>query len=163
MTPSQLTKVLTLIHIQESQLVRVLVVSNPNPGMFETAADNIKFRLAHPATHFFILVHDDQVMTAPGWNVLLAQPARRWGDVFSVSMRCAHDWIQEGNLVGKCLNVGALFSLFCSANVKKTFNVERKLTFRTNTALGHTISLLAVSRSGFRKSWTIAHSRMGGS
>jgi len=86
-----------------STLVRVVVVAVASPGLLETAADNVKLRLAHAQSQFFVLVHDDQLVTVHGWNSRLAAPARRWGDVFSTSMRCAHDFPAEGQLVGpKC-------------------------------------------------------------
>lgn len=75
-------------HTGDVSLVHIAVYVIPPPGVFATAADNLKMR--HAAGTFFILVDDDQLMTTPGWNVRLVYPLRAWPDVFSVSGRCAH-------------------------------------------------------------------------
>lgn len=87
-------------------LVRVRVVRTP--GVFATSVNNLQMRLAHPAADFFVQVDDDQFMTTPAWNARLAEPARRYADVFSTSARCAHGVPHSCTLHGaKCTDSGA--------------------------------------------------------
>jgi len=78
-----------------SRLVRIIVINIPETGLLATFVNNLQMRIAaaspKPAA-FYIFVDDDQFMTVPGWNTLLAHPARTFADVFSVSARCAHGW-----------------------------------------------------------------------
>jgi hypothetical protein len=58
---------------------------------------------------FYILLDDDQIMTTYGWNTKLASPLRKWSDLFSLSMRCAHKYPEITHLQGtKCTNTYAV-------------------------------------------------------
>lgn len=88
-----------------SSLVSVRFINSTGVGLQNTAADNIKM-LASRAT-YYILVDDDQFMTVDGWNVKASYPLRRWPEVFSASMRCAHGFPSSagGHVYGaKCGN-----------------------------------------------------------
>ena len=43
------------------------------------------------ATHYFISVQPDHLITEPGWDRALVRPFEQYDDVFAVSARCAHD------------------------------------------------------------------------
>ncbi|CAF1061455.1 unnamed protein product [Didymodactylos carnosus] len=61
-------------------------------------------RASHPTSIYFILVQDDHIMRVPGRNVLLAEPARIYSDVFPISARCGYTaWSLSGHsFVGRC-------------------------------------------------------------
>lgn len=90
-----------------SSLVSVRFINNTGAGLQNTAGDNIKM-LASRAK-YYILVDDDQFMTVNGWNVKASYPLRRWPEVFSASMRCAHGFPEaRGHVYGaKCANTYA--------------------------------------------------------
>ena len=52
---------------------------------------------------FFIFFDDDQLMTQYGWNSLLAFPMKKWDDIFSISMLCAHSIAKR-----TCINSSSL-------------------------------------------------------
>jgi glycosyltransferase involved in cell wall biosynthesis len=86
---------------QPSSLVGVRLLVTKGAGLFATASDNLKMLAARG--DILVLVDDDQFMTVNGWNVKAAYPLLTWPDVFSVSMRCAHDFPVISNLIStKC-------------------------------------------------------------
>jgi glycosyltransferase involved in cell wall biosynthesis len=86
---------------QPPSLVRLRFINTSGVGLFATASDNMKMLASR--SPFYILVDDDQLMTVFGWNEKLAYPLKRWPQVFSVSMRCAHGYPTAGQLFGpKC-------------------------------------------------------------
>ena len=94
------------------RLVRIVVIVVPEASLMETATNNIMMSVAaasdYPA-EFVVILQDDQFMTVPGWNSVLAHPLRTFPDVFSVSARCAHGWPELSKLYGaKCLDSAAI-------------------------------------------------------
>lgn len=85
----------TLIHVR---------LIKQDTGVGETSANNIGMRASHHNTIYFILIQDDHIMTMSGWNILLAEPARAFSDVFSVSARCGHTAWSSVNksFIGRC-------------------------------------------------------------
>ena len=89
-----------------NSLVHLRIIVIPKVGLFATASDNLKMK--NSVGTYFILVDDDQIMTQYGWNVKLTWPLEKWEDVFSVSARCAHGFLdgkEGGPYAGpKCRN-----------------------------------------------------------
>ena len=93
----------TLVGAPPASLVRIAVIHVPTVGLYATIANNIHMRVAAAAPsppEYHIFVDDDQFMTVPGWNTWLAQPARTFSDVVSVSMRCTFTWPWGEDAVG---------------------------------------------------------------
>jgi glycosyltransferase involved in cell wall biosynthesis len=79
----------------------ILVLRSPAP-LFETAADNVGFRLARGA--YLLEIQADIYITEQGYNLRMLKPFQRFSDVIGVSGRCAHAFFSEMG-VGK---LGAL-------------------------------------------------------
>lgn len=60
------------------------------PDVNETRANNAGMKAADG--DFFILVQDDMLVLEKGWQKRLLEPMLRWGDVFAVSARNAHNY-----------------------------------------------------------------------
>ena len=93
----------TLSNYSNPTLVHIRLIEQET-GVGETSANNIGMRASHYTSTYFILVQDDQTMRVPGWNMLLAEPARIYSDVFSVSARCGHpEWsVGSAGYIGRC-------------------------------------------------------------
>jgi glycosyltransferase involved in cell wall biosynthesis len=78
-------------------LTRLVVILSVTP-LFETAADNIGFRLAKAP--YLLELQADMRMTEKGFNRVLERPFKRYENVIGVSGRCAHDFLQTTG-VGK--------------------------------------------------------------
>lgn len=94
-------------YFEKHSLVHFTVTYAPPPGLLATASNNIGMRSAFGK--YLVLLDDDQIMTTPRWNEKLAAPFEKWADIFSLSMRCAHNYPVVGGLTGaKCTNTLAL-------------------------------------------------------
>jgi hypothetical protein len=82
-------------------LVHIRLI-NQMSGVSETTSNNIGMRASHATTSYFILVQDDIIIRQDGWNSILAVPPRLWIDVFSVSGRCGHGFLNDGAFTGRC-------------------------------------------------------------
>jgi len=78
-------------------LTKLVVILSVTP-LFETAADNIGFRLAKAP--YILELQADMKMTEKGFNRILERPFKRYENVIGVSGRCAHDFLQTKG-VGK--------------------------------------------------------------
>lgn len=78
-------------------LTKLVVILSVTP-LFETAADNIGFRLAQAP--LIIEIQADMRMTEKGFNRILERPFKKYENVIGVSGRCAHNFIQT-NGIGK--------------------------------------------------------------
>lgn len=78
-----------LVRCPNPALVHVRTLIQPTP-VWEATANNIGMRVAHPSAQFLLLLQDDMLMQARGYNARLALPLRLWPDVFAASARCAH-------------------------------------------------------------------------
>ena len=78
-------------------LTRLVVILSVTP-LFETAADNIGFRLAK--SPYILEIQADMLMTEKGFNRILERPFKRNENVIGVSGRCAHDFLQT-TCIGK--------------------------------------------------------------
>jgi glycosyltransferase involved in cell wall biosynthesis len=79
-------------------LTRLVVILSVTP-LFETAADNIGFRLAKAP--YILEIQADMQMTEKGFNRVLERPFKRYDNVIGVSGRCAHTFKIGGVAVGK--------------------------------------------------------------
>jgi glycosyltransferase involved in cell wall biosynthesis len=80
-----------------SSLTKLMVILSVTP-LFETAADNIGFRLA--SAPLIMEIQADMRMTEKGFNRVLERPFIKYENVIGVSGRCAHNFIQT-NGIGK--------------------------------------------------------------
>jgi glycosyltransferase involved in cell wall biosynthesis len=80
-----------------SSLTKLIVILSVTP-LFETAADNIGFRLA--SAPLIMEIQADMRMTEKGFNRILERPFKKYENVIGVSGRCAHNFIHT-NGVGK--------------------------------------------------------------
>ena len=80
-----------------SSLTKLMVILSVTP-LFETAADNIGFRLA--SAPLIMEIQADMRMTEKGFNRVLERPFKKYENVIGVSGRCAHNFIQT-NGVGR--------------------------------------------------------------
>ena len=106
----------------KSSLVHLRIIVVPKVGLFATASDSLKMKNA--VGTYFILHDDDILQTVHGWNVKLTWPLEKWQDVFSISARCAHGFLdgkEGGPYTGnKCKN---------SLNLQGTSREERCFFF----------------------------------
>ena len=79
-------------------LTRLVVILSVTP-LFETAADNIGFRLAKAP--YILEIQADMQMTEKGFNRILERPFKRYPFVIGVSGRCAHTFNTDGVAIGK--------------------------------------------------------------
>lgn len=95
---STLEKILDWIEtISCPSLTKLVVILSVTP-LFETAADNIGFRLA--TAPLILEIQADMRMTEKGFNRVLERPFKRYENIIAVSGRCAHDFL-ETNGVGR--------------------------------------------------------------
>jgi hypothetical protein len=80
-----------------SSLTKLIVILSVTP-LFETAADNIGFRLA--SAPLIMEIQADMRMTEKGFNRILERPFKKYENVIGVSGRCSHNFIHT-NGVGK--------------------------------------------------------------
>ena len=113
-------------YFDDNALVHVSITVAEPPGILATAANNLGMRAA--LGEYVILLDDDQIMTTPTWNEKLAKPFTKWSDIFSLSMRCAHNYGSIGghglDLTGaKCENSLAVQSHdACSVFIRDSGN-----------------------------------------
>jgi len=98
----------------DNSLVHVKITLAKPPGLLATSANNVGMRSS--VGRYLILFDDDQIMTTPKWNSRLSLPFRRYEDVFSVSMRCAHTEFRVG---------GPKITHFAGSKCKNTLNVQK--------------------------------------
>ena len=70
-------------------LVHIRTLVQPT-SVWETAANNLGARAAHPSAEVLVFIQDDMRITMDSWNAVLALPTRLYRDVAAVSGRCAH-------------------------------------------------------------------------
>ena len=85
-------------HFQSTQchtavLTRVRCIIQPT-AVWETASDNIGFRVARPS-QFYMLVQADMTAFEEAFNIKLAAPMDVYSDLFAVSGRCSHNLIER--------------------------------------------------------------------
>lgn len=90
---------------QSSSLIRARVLYSPT-SIWETSSDNLGFTLAAQSngtapSHAYIEIQSDMNLGQYGWNRDLIRPLLEYGDIFSVSGRCAHS-LRAGPVVGRC-------------------------------------------------------------
>ena len=80
------------------------------------------------ATHYFISVQPDHLITEPGWDRALVRPFEQYDDVFAVSARCAHDAPTVGGGKGGGSKVGRCgadaFEPYAELPSQATFHVR---------------------------------------
>ena len=65
------------------------------PDIFELRTNNAAFK--ESKGEYVIVVQDDQVISAHGWNKRMQKPFDEFDDVFAVTARCAHNWVINTN------------------------------------------------------------------
>lgn len=81
-----------------SNLCHTIVFRN-KVSVFETSSDNIGFKVAKGI--YIVEIQADMTMMTYGYNFLLSRPCRVWNDVFAVSGRCCHQWLDQTQGCGK--------------------------------------------------------------
>jgi len=84
-------------------LTRVRCIVQPT-AVWETASDNIGFRVARPS-QFYMLVQADMTAFDEAFNIKLAAPMDVYSDLFAVSGRCSHNLVQRSSnkaQAGRC-------------------------------------------------------------
>ena len=86
------------------------------------------------ATHYFISVQPDHLITEPGWDRALVRPFEQYDDVFAVSARCAHDAPTVGGGKGGGSKVGRCGTM-CSSRMRSCRR-RRPFTCATRATAG---------------------------
>ena len=114
-------------HYYASNLSHHLRVWQSDVPLWEARGEAWLMRHA-TATHYFISVQPDHLITEPGWDRALVRPFEQYDDVFAVSARCAHDAPTVGggkgggSKVGRC---GAdVFEPYAELPSQATFHVR---------------------------------------
>ena len=81
-----------------------ICVIHQHTSIFETACDNMMFRLAQ-GQYIVEIQADMQIMTY-GYNYILTKPMRIWNDIIAVSGKAAHKYFKwlNGNGIGRIYN-----------------------------------------------------------
>jgi len=103
-------------------LTSVTLVISDDP-LFETAADNVGFRLS--AGDYLLEIQADMTMTEPGYNMRLLQPFLLDPTIVGVSGRCCHTF-DGWHGVGK-------LGTFVNTPVTQLPNVDRKHYYMSQT------------------------------
>ena len=87
------------VWLETSTCLRVRIILQPT-AVWEVSSDNIGMRVSSPSMAY-ILVQPDNILLEKGWNKRMLQVLETQHDVFAVSGRCGHSFLEQ-HMIGRC-------------------------------------------------------------